>query len=111
MIENGSARKPLKVGFKAAKLLKKALQLISVRHLFVVKLKEANVGYRRIIFFLSKKNGSRMFSKVFISDFLSESNILGLVVANAVKISIAASPEFLFIGYAVLKVGCENSRR
>lgn len=111
MIKNGSARKPLKVGFKAAKLLKKALQLISVRYLSVVKLKEANVDYRRITFFLIKKSGSRMFSKVFISDFLSEANILGLVVANAVKISIAASPGFLSIGYAVLKVGCENSRR
>jgi len=54
--------------------------------------------------------GSRMFSKVFIRNFLSEVNILGLVVENAAKIGIAASPGFLFLGYAVLKVGCENNR-
>ena len=44
-----------------------------------------------------------MFSKVLISNFLSEVNILGLVVANVVKINIADSLGFLISGYSVLK--------
>jgi hypothetical protein len=44
-----------------------------------------------------------MFSKDLKSNFLSEVNILGLVVANAAKIGIAASLGFLISGYAVLK--------
>jgi hypothetical protein len=38
-----------------------------------------------------------------MSYLLSVVNILGLVVANAVKIGIAASLGFLLSGYAVLK--------
>jgi hypothetical protein len=44
-----------------------------------------------------------MFSKVIIRNLLSESNILGLVVANVVKINIAGSLGFLKSGYSVLK--------
>jgi len=44
-----------------------------------------------------------MFSKVNIRNLLSEVNILGLVVANVVKINIADSLGFLLSGYSVLK--------
>jgi len=41
--------------------------------------------------------------KIFISDFISEVNILGLVVENVVKTNIAGSLGFLISGYSVLK--------
>ena len=51
VIKNEIVREPLEVGFKAAKLLKKALQLTSVE-LFVIKLMEANIGLpKKYIFF------------------------------------------------------------
>jgi hypothetical protein len=102
VIKNEIIPKPLEVDFKAANLLKKALQLTSVEF-FVVKLMEANVGLPKKYIFLIKKNGSRTYSKGLKSDLQSVVNILGLVVANAVKISIAASLGFLLSGHAVLK--------
>ena len=57
---------------------------------------EANAELpKKYIFFF--RNGSRTYNKDFMSYLLFVVNILGLVVANAVKIGIAASLGFLFI--------------